>query len=172
MKVSIYALLLSTISSPFGFAWSQEVPPCLKGHTPLEIDNARVVQLKASTPVQYHDRARVKGEIVLVYPDKTGHDHFLIKIGPQEKDTLEVVYSYEFGSLPGPHEGQMVEACGDYITLRTPNGKPPKGGGANSDAIIHWVHAADPGTTHEGGYLVMDGVLCGQTVPPGGHHFE
>jgi hypothetical protein len=168
LKFSILALVFSAAVST---AFAQEIPSCLKGKTPLAIDNARVIRLKASTPVQYHDRGHVKGEIVRVFADKTGHDHFLIQIGPKAIDTLEVVYNSEFGQLPGPHEGQSVEACGDYITLKAAPKPDPRENGANkSDAIIHWVHAADPGTTHEGGYLVMDGVLCGQSVPPGGHH--
>lgn len=115
--------------------------------------------MKQSTPNQYLARAHVEGVVRQIYPEKNGHTHFEIALGPNPGDTLEVIYNSSFGSLPELDVGLKVEACGDYITSYASTHMYP----ASPDgAIIHWVHGNPSGHGHPSGFLVIEGVLYGQ----------
>ena len=119
--------------------------------------------LKSTTPNQFLTRAHIQGLLQHAYADKTGHNHFEVKIGPRPQDNIEVVYNQSFGPLPTLAPGMTIEACGDYITSDAPTAQYP----ASPDgAIIHWVHRSTGG--HPGGYVVVNGVLCGQGSGNGG----
>jgi hypothetical protein len=134
-------------------------PNCLGNNSQiLPIDDVQVLTYKTTTPNQFLARAHIQGVLQHAYADKSGHDHFEIKIGSGPTDNIEVVYNQEFGSLPQLRPGMIVEACGDYITSNAATSKyPPSPDGA----IVHWVHRANGGN-HQSGYLVINGILCGQ----------
>jgi hypothetical protein len=127
-------------------------------------NNSQVLGWKSAAQNQFEGRAHVQGAIVRVYPDRNGHHHFAIQIGPDAGDTVEIVYNEDFGPTPPPAVGMQVEACGDYITSVGPSSGPngevypasPDG------ALVHWVHMAPPRSNHTSGYLVLGGVLTGQ----------
>ena len=127
----------------------------------LGIDNGQVLTWKAKTPNQFKARALVQGEIVRVFPDHNGHNHFEIKIGPNPKDVLEVIYNHAFGELRDTRVGMTVQACGDYITSVAQSGPYPA---SPSGAIIHWVHFNPREGGHPHGFLVIDGELFGDDV--------
>jgi hypothetical protein len=145
------------------------VPVCNGGTTlspvrPLGLSNAQVLRWKLTTPNQFTARALVEGRVVKVLPNETGHAHFLIDLDSNATDLLEVVYNEDFGQLPPPRIGAIVVACGDYITADARTGNlPPSPAGA----IIHWIHASDT-QGHASGFLIVDNVLFGQHIPPGG----
>ncbi len=175
-KLQHWSLVLAFIFSSVP-AWAAEaekatVPNCpaysLKaenGGDPgsLPLNNSEVLKWKSSTANQFHSRGHVQGEIVHVYPDRNGHEHFSIRVGGDVSETLEVVYNQAFGAIPDPKEGMLVEACGDYITSTGaspgPNGQvyPASPDGA----IIHWIHFAPSSSGHHSGYMMIDGVLGG-----------
>lgn len=134
-------------------------------------NNDQVLRWKATSKNQFHARARVQGKVVRIYPDRNGHEHFSIQIGPKSGDTIEVVYNQNFGAVPEPEVGMDVEACGDYITSTGP--APAPGGktypASPDGAIIHWVHFAPSRSGHTSGYLVVGGVLTGQGQSGQGH---
>ncbi len=144
---------------------------CMANGQALAINNDKVLQWKASTPNQYHDRGHVSGPVMRVFDDRPGHTHFEIQIGKSPNDVLEVVYNTEFGQLPDIQVGMQVEACGDYITATAKAGPYPP---SPSGAIIHWVHTNPSGRGHDSGFLIIDGVLYGQENPPADHrrHFD
>jgi hypothetical protein len=149
-------LLLPT----FSFA-SDAVPLCMDKTRPIPVNNSQALQWKKSSPNQYRARGHILGRVLKVYPNQSDHNHFAIQIGPSPKDTIEVIYNVEFGTLPRMAVGMEVEACGDYITASAQSGPyPPSPDGA----IIHWVHYNPNGSSHESGYLVIDGILYG--YPP------
>lgn len=134
---------------------------CIAYGRNLPINNQQVLHWKRTTPNQFQERGHVIGPITYIFPDRNGHDHFVINIGRTDQDTLEVIYNQDFGVTPEPRIGMMVEACGDYITSTAQSGPyPPSPVGA----IIHWVHINPAGRGHDPGFLVMDGILCGQDV--------
>jgi hypothetical protein len=158
-----FALLFYTTLS-FQLYADKNFPTCLDQKSQvLPIDSNRVIRLKSTTANQFLTRAHIQGEIVKIYPDRNGHDHFSISIGPLAEDTLEVVYNSDFGSLGELKEGMTVEACGDYITSNAPTSQyqaSPDG------AIIHWVHRSNNPRKHATGYLVVNGSLYGGFIPP------
>lgn len=152
--VFFYAVLVASLS----ISWSAqaklaEVPACEgKGGQELSVDNNRVLNFKATTPNQYLERARVEGKVVRILESRPEHAHFEIQIGPGPKDTLEVVFNLDFGR-PQPKVGDIVEACGDYITSNAPT---PKYQPSPSGAIIHWVHENSRGGEHPDGYIILN----------------
>ena len=126
-------------------------------------NNSQVLDWKAASKNQFGGRGHVQGHVVRVYPDRNGHNHFAIQIGPKDTDTLEVVYNQQFGAVPTPTVGIQVEACGDYITSVAPS--PGPGGvtypASPDGALIHWVHMAPARSGHNSGYLVVGGVVTG-----------
>lgn len=138
--------------------FSGQSPTCLSNTgQQLQVDNAQVLNWKASSKNNFHSRARVLGVVGKVYADKTKHDHFQIKIGDQPQDTIEIIYNSKFGPLPDLQAGMTIEACGDYITSNKQSGNYPS---SPDGAIIHWVHRS-PNPHHPSGYLITNGVLCG-----------
>jgi hypothetical protein len=147
-------------------AASANAPECAGDNSrALPVDNAQVLTWKARTPNQFKARAFVRGPIVRVFPDRNDHNHFEIKIGPSEKDVLEVIYNNAFGDLRDTREGMSVEACGDYITSIAQSGPYPP---SPSGAIIHWVHFNPREGGHPHGFLVIDGELFGDDIEKAG----
>lgn len=156
MKYGIFfgVLLLSRL------AWATDAaPPCLSHGQAIPVNDAEILNWKHATPNQFTARGHVEGRIQKLYPDINGHQHFEIQIGPKPMDTLEVVSSMAFGTIPNLALGQLVEACGDYITSTAPAGRFP----ASPDgAIIHWVHRNPSPAGHPSGFVMVDGNLFGQ----------
>lgn len=162
-RLSVFALCFS-LSFSTGVAFAQ-TPNCLgqQGQV-LAVNDNQVITYKSSTPNQFLARAHIQGILEHAYADKTGHNHFEVKIGPRPQDNIEVVYNQSFGPLPTLAPGMTIEACGDYITSNAPTSRYP----ASPDgAIIHWVHRSTGG--HAGGYVVVNGVLCGEGSGNGGN---
>lgn len=132
---------------------------CLDKSQPVPIDNAEVLNWKDSTNNQFLARAHIEGTLTKVYPQKSGHTHFEVKIGPKPTDTIEAVYNNSFGKLPALKSNMKIEACGDYITStqETPQYPPSPDG-----AIIHWIHRNPKPSGHDSGFLMIDGVPYGQ----------
>jgi hypothetical protein len=141
------------------------VPSCPAYGRDLPINNEQVIHWKRNTPNQFRERANISGKVVQVFPDTNGHEHFVIQIGKQADDTIEVIYNKDFGAMPEPPMGASVQACGDYITATARSGPyPPSPVGA----IIHWVHMNPRGRGHDPGFVVMDGVLYGMDAENAG----
>lgn len=167
----IIASLLVSVSAYAG----ANAPDCMAEGQTLAPNESQVINWKNTTQNQFHSRAHVIGTLVQQYPDHSGHHHFEVKIGANVSDTVEVIYNEDFGTLPAIQPGSRIEACGDFITANKQSGSYP----ASPDgAIIHWVHKA-PNSSHESGFLIIDGTVCGQDSngagpkPPrhgGGHH--
>jgi hypothetical protein len=157
------SLFLSLVISAAAFA--DEVPPCMGTGYELPVNNRQVLHWKRTTENQFRERAHVQGEIVEIYPDRNGHEHFVIALGRDQEDVLEVIYNQEFGALPELETGMVVEACGDYITSTAPSGPYPA---SPVGAIIHWVHFNPSNRGHESGFLVIDGKLYGTDVDNAG----
>ncbi len=135
------------------------VPACLAGGQELKVNNDSVIQWKNSTRNQYRNRAHIQGTLLRDLPDHSGHHHYEVQIGTSSSDVIEVIYNEQFGTVPEAAVGSNFEACGDYITSNAPAGHFP----ASPDgAIVHWVHKSPNPRSHDSGYLVVNGVLCGQ----------
>jgi hypothetical protein len=131
---------------------------------PMALNNQQVLNWKLTTRNQFMARGFVEGRLVRQLPNETGHAHFIIQIGQQPGQILEVVYNLEFGALPPLRVGSNVVACGDYITSTATTGPMPP---SPAGAIIHWVHASDA-QNHASGYLIIDNVEYGNHMPVGG----
>ena len=164
-KTTVRARFIGFINlAVFGMLFSFPVhaftppPACLEtnGQVIPVIDD-QVIKWKTTTPNQYLARAHISGIIQKLYPMRSGHAHFSIKIGPAANDTIEVIYNVSFGALPTLAAGMQVETCGDYITSTAQSGSyqaSPDG------AIIHWIHKA-MNNRHLSGYLAINGVTYG-----------
>ena len=152
---SLFSSLICLSAGAAGFA-----PPCLDNRGQLiGVDDPQVLIWKRSTPNQTLERAHVSGVVTAVFPDRNGHNHFQIQIGPNSSDVLEVVYSQSFGPLPPVRIGMSAEACGDYITSDAPTAQYP----ASPDgAIIHWIHRNPSRHGHPPGFLTLNGQVFGQ----------
>ncbi len=141
---------------------------CMDRNQVMPLNNQQVLMWKANpqVPNAFKSRANVTGIVLGIFPDRNGHDHFIIQIGPNVRtDVLEVVYNNDFGSLPPVQKGMQVHACGDFIKSVAQTGPyPPSPAGA----IVHWVHQNPNGTSHEHGYLTLDNVMYG-IGPDQGH---
>jgi hypothetical protein len=173
----VQKVLLSLVFASFGF-WvasahaflpNAKMPACLDGPDELQIDNAKVLHYKISTPNTFLARGFVQG-IVKDVPDVIhGHDHFSISIGPNPTDTLEIIYNIEFGAMPPFKSGDPIVVCGDYITSTAQTGAYP----ASPDgAIMHWIHF-NPGSransaTHAHGFVMIGADLIGFDLAPAG----
>ncbi len=144
-------------------ATADNIPDCYQApNQVLDVNNAQVLSWKTSTKNEYKSRGHVKGQLLQVYSDATSHHHWQVQIGPNETDTIEVIYNEDFGGVPDVHPGSEIEACGDYITSNAPSGYYP----ASPDGgLVHWVHLSTS-KKHLSGFLVVDGTVCGQD--PGG----
>lgn len=161
----LFALLLvfTSLTSSLSFANAKfDDVPCLAKNQEIEINNEQVLDWKVSTENQFKRRAHIKGIVTQVLPDTQRHEHFIIQIGEDKEDIIEVIYNVEFGAFPEIQEGHVVQACGDYITSTSRTGKlPPSPAGA----IIHWVHESPNPERHESGFLVIEGELVGFQNP-------
>jgi hypothetical protein len=154
LKINLAIGFFSTIS------FAQSAPPsCLAGGQELLVNNAAVIQWKNSTKNQYRNRAHIQGTLVKVFPDHSGHHHYEIQIGENQADLIEVIYNEQFGPVPSVNPGAEVEACGDYITSNAPAGHFPT---SPDGAIVHWVHKSPNPKSHDSGFIVVNGVVCGQ----------
>ncbi|NDD90835.1 DUF3465 domain-containing protein [bacterium] len=153
--LAFFAVVLVAIPSlrASALAKTVEIPKCdAKDGSALKIDNGRVVVLKNSTPNQFAERARVEGRVSRIFSGNPEHQHFEIQIGPGPQDTLEVVFNLDFGR-PEVKQGDLVEACGDYITSNAPTERYQA---SPSGAIVHWVHENARGGSHPDGYIVVN----------------
>jgi hypothetical protein len=128
---------------------------------PLPIMNEQVLEWKRTTANQTLKRARVSGSLVKWVQSRKSHEHFEVKIGEGQNDSVEIVYNSDFGQMPQIAPGARVEVCGDYITSNAQAGRYPP---SPMGAIIHWVHfnpGDRDGGKHEHGYVWIDGVLYG-----------
>lgn len=161
IQLILVALTFSAVASA--------APDCLDHGKVLPENNQKVLDLKANSKEQWHDRAHIVGTVTQIYGDKfqpmdistqkaNDHTHFQATIGPNPGDTIEIVYSKDFGPLSTLKIGAQVEACGDYITARTQDGRyPPSPDGA----LVHWVHRSDNPSRHASGYVILDGKIYG-----------
>ena len=153
--------LVLTVSN---LAWAQ-VPACDTPSGPIGVNNGQVLNWKQTTQNEYRSRGHIQGTLVKIFPDVTGHHHFSVQIGSQPTDLIEVIYNEDFGGVPPVQEGSQIEACGDYITAtQDSGGYPPSPDGA----ILHWVHMSPDLARHPSGFLIIDGVLCGQNAESAG----
>ena len=130
---------------------------CLDDGRVLSVDNERVVDLKKNAPLGRAIRAHVSGRVTQVFADRSNHAHFEIELDASKAERLEVVYSEDFGQMPNPSVGAVVQACGDFINAYAKqNGYPP----SPSGAIIHWVHQSNGGP-HDSGFVILDNVVYG-----------
>jgi hypothetical protein len=157
------ALGFFIVSTPArAYLTNAKMPACLDGPDEMRVDNARVLKFKTTTPNQYLDRAFVEGNVTEAPDVKNGHDHFIISIGPDRGDTLEIIYNKEFGAMPEINVGDRVAVCGDYITSTQRAGRyDPSPAGA----IMHWIHF-NPGNRsgsarHEHGFVMIGSNLIG-----------
>jgi hypothetical protein len=128
-------------------------------HEAMGFNNTQVEKWEKTTQDQFLARGMVQGQIIQVYPNETGHNHFAISLGNGQG--IEVIYQYAFGALPPLKVGMNVIACGDYITVG-PHAQEP----SPMPAIIHWVHwnpGNRDGGKHPGGFLVINNVAYGIT---------
>ncbi len=139
------------------------LPPCLENGNsePLPVMNDAVLEWKRTTANQTLKRGRISGVLVKVVQSRASHEHLEVKIGPQDDDSIELVYNQEFGRMPTFAAGAQVDACGDYITANASTGRYPP---SPMGAILHWIHfnpGDRDGGRHEHGYIMVDGVLYG-----------
>jgi hypothetical protein len=153
-----FGVFIGLVFAASAFA-TEATPPCLGGGKQLTVMNEKVHTWKTTTVNQFLARARVHGTLSKVYPEKNRHAHFEIEFDGGVSDTLEVVYSLDFGKLPKLAIGMEIEACGDYITSNAATSQYP----ASPDgAIIHWIHRNPKRKGHESGYLMIDGRAYGK----------
>lgn len=131
-------------------------PECLSGGRDLPVNDSQVLDWETSTRPGFHGRAHVRGPISRLFPDMRGHQHFLVEIGPEPSDGIEIVFDTEYGKIQGLATGGQVEACGDFI-----NTTGEEGHGSYTSSIIHWVHDPFGYSSHEPGYVTLNGVLYG-----------
>jgi hypothetical protein len=146
------------------FAFAQSLP-CLTRGAEIAVDNQQVLNWKNTTRNQFHARGHIEGTIRQIFSDHSGHHHYEVGIGPGADDTVEVIYNEDFGGVPQVRAGSTIEACGDYITSNAPSGHFP----ASPDgAILHWVHMSPSLQRHDSGFIILDGVVCGQDAGAAG----
>jgi hypothetical protein len=159
----LFVLFLSSALSSAALA--DQAPPCPAYGRNLPVNNRQVLHWKRTTENQFRERAHVEGRIVQIFPDRNDHEHFVIALGRNEEDVLEVIYNKDFGQLPTLREGMMVEACGDYITSTSRSGPYPA---SPAGAIIHWIHMNPKNRGHEPGFLMVEGRLYGDDASNAG----
>jgi hypothetical protein len=151
-------------------SWADSAPDCpdFNGGS-VAVNNQQVLQWETTTANQYTSRGHVSGNIVELYPDRNGHEHFAIQIGPNAGDRIEIVYNQDFGAVPAPRVGDQVEACGDYITSTAQSGPYPP---SPDNAIVHWVHSSPNPSRHPSGFMMINGtVFGGDTADAGPKEF-
>ena len=158
MKLVALSLLLAFCGLAQAEALSVAAPACLNHGQTLTMNDDQVAQWKHTSANEYHDRGHVNGTVTSLYADETGHRHFQLTMNSSTPETIEIVYDLKFGALPPLKAGDMIEACGDYITSNAPyQGYPISPDGA----LIHWVHRTDT-ASHDAGFLTINGQVFGQ----------
>ncbi len=158
IKALVTVHLVLGLFSSLSFAQSN-APSCLSGGQELLVNNAAVIEWKNTSKNQYRNRAHIQGTLVKAFPDHSGHHHYEVQIGGNPSDLIEVIYNEKFGPVPKASAGAHFEACGDYITSNKAAGHFP----ASPDgAIVHWVHESPNPKSHDSGFIVVNGVVCGQ----------
>jgi hypothetical protein len=152
LKIAISTVLL-TVSH---FALADEMT-CMDHGRELAVNNDQALRWRDERPSGFHTRAFISGTVDEVFPDRTGHRHFSLKIGPHFEDHIEIVYEQNFGRMPLPSVGDPASACGDYIVATESNGRyPPSPDGA----LVHWVHRSN-NDRHDDGFVVLKGIVYG-----------
>ncbi len=135
------------------------VPTCYDGTDVLNVNVPQILEWKQNTPNQFKARGHIVGKVMAMGRMVGSHTHIGIRIGNGSRDTIELIYNDEFGSLPNNIKaGAKVEACGDYITSYAPSGHYPA---SPEGAILHWVHINPKNSGHEDGYFAIDGEVFG-----------
>lgn len=141
-------------------AFAGAAPVCYddQGNAIPDNNNAQVLQWKQTEPNNWQGRGNIEGTVIDVEPDASGHNHFIIQIGPDaQTDIVEVIYNYDFGDLPQITVGMDIEACGDFIQAFAQSGPYAA---SPAGAIIHWVHG-DPAQRHPDGFVMVNGTVYG-----------
>lgn len=169
--LSILFSIVFSVSSAQAFIPNAKMPVCLDGRNEMQIDNQRVIEMKHNTPNQYLDRGFIDGVVIRPPSIENGHQHFSLALSNNKKDTIEIVYNNDFGTMPQRPVlvGDHVVVCGDYITSFA------RGGGYDASpdgALIHWVHY-NPATRsgsmkHEHGFMMFGSDLVGFDSAPAG----
>lgn len=146
--------------SSFAFLENSVVPDCMAGKQEIRINNEQVLNLKKTARNGVEYRAFVAGRLVQSPWIKNKHVRFIMSIGPDKKDLLEVIYNLKFGAMPQISPTAEIKVCGDFINSnQRHNGYDASPAGA----VIHWVHF-NPGTRemqHEHGFIMVDDKLVG-----------
>lgn len=163
-KIKALGWVLSFIVSTSALAGNDPIPGCMDGRERLGLLNDQVLEWKHSTANQFQTRAFVQGNIVELNRDRDSHQHFIVQIGINSDDVVEIIHNKEFEEVNPYRIGDQVEVCGDYITSFAQAGRyPPSPAGA----IIHWTHV-NPGDRdggrHPHGYFRVNGELFGDEV--------
>ena len=136
----------------------------------FEFNDDVVLKWKTSTRNNFQDRGFVVGRIVKVLQNesvdtkkrKSGHWHAEVDISPSGSDDMadhiEVIYNSEFGPVTNAQPGDIVTACGDYITSNAPSGHYPA---SPMGGLVHWIHASNNPEHHPAGFLTVGGKLYG-----------
>lgn len=151
--------VLLAVLMPFSFALAGKNydAVCMDRNDVLQVNNSQLLTWRNSSRNGFQARGHAAGVVDEIFPDRNGHKHFSLKIGPRQEDHVEIIYNLNFGYMPDPNLGDKVEACGDYITSNAPN----NGYQASPDgAIIHWVHASN-NKKHESGFVIINNVFYG-----------
>lgn len=167
--LAIFLSIIFSVSGAQAVLNNAKTPVCLDGRNEMKIDNQRVIDMKHNTPNQYLDRGFIDGVVVRPPSTQNGHQHFSLILSNNNKDTIEIVYNNDFGTMPQRpvRVGDHVVICGDYITSFA------RGGGYDASpdgALIHWVHynpATRPGSMkHEHGFMMFGTDLVGFDSAP------
>lgn len=139
------------------------IPICRdRNRAEMRTNNDEVIKWKETTKNQYLDRALIIGKLVRVIQQRPSHTHLEIDLEDSQSigdaDHIEIIYNREFGDVKNVKAGDLVAACGDYITSNADTGryKPSPNG-----AIVHWVHASNNPSKHSHGFLNIAGTLYG-----------
>ena len=139
------------------------IPICRdKMRSEMRTNNDEVLKWKENTKNQYLDRALIIGKLVRVMQQRPSHTHVEIDLEDSQSignsDHIEIIYNREFGDMKNLKAGDVVAACGDYITSNADTGryKPSPVG-----AIVHWVHASNNPSKHSHGFVNINGTLYG-----------
>jgi hypothetical protein len=162
---SAFGWFLSVSLLVAGAQAADQAPECLAYGRALPINNQQVLHWKRTTKNQFRERGNIQGTVTQILPDRNSHAHFVIQIGKGGNDTIEVIYNEDFGKMPTPKIGAVVQACGDYITSTAQSGPYPA---SPVGAIIHWVHMNPRGRGHDPGFTMVDGVLYGMDIENAG----
>ncbi len=155
----LFSIVFASFSA-HAFLENAKTPVCLDGRSEISVDNQSALRFKSEEKNGALTRAFIRGRIISAPVRQGDHDRFSISIGSGPRDTVEVIYNVDFGSMPAFSRGDDVVVCGDFINSFAQNGryKPSPDG-----AIIHWVHynPGDRSTAHEHGFIQIETDLVG-----------